>query len=71
MTLISTQGGNAEKKAISKLRDTEAERDQNSWRKERKTKKNLKPETRNECDLVHYTAAMMKSGGASLKRLGT
>ena len=36
MTLIRTQGGNAKKKAISKLRDTEAERDQNSWRKERK-----------------------------------
>ena len=36
VTLIRTQGGNAKKKAISKLRDTEAERDQNSWRKERK-----------------------------------
>ena len=36
VTLIRTQGENAKKKAISKLRDTKAERDQNSWRKERK-----------------------------------
>ena len=45
MTLIRTQGGNAKKKAISKLRDTEAERDQNSWRKERKRR--VKSESKN------------------------
>ena len=34
VTLIRRE--NAKKKAISKLRDTKAERDQNSWRKESK-----------------------------------